>query len=125
MNPLYRDGLLAAVGLLVLLSGTIGTVGVGPVLDPTAAVGGVLVALLVEAAFLRHPEILLSPWERRGVPTASLLVVVALGAAAVRYAPVAVGALVWGLATYLALLGCVLAGLGNPLRVVAPDSDEE
>ena len=125
MNPLYRDGLLAAVGLLVLLSGTVGAVGVGPVLDPTAVVGGVLVACLVEAAFLRSPEILLSLWERRGVPTASLLAVVALGAVAVRYAPAAVGALVWGLATYLALLGCVLAGFGNPLRVLAPDSEEE
>lgn len=124
MNPLYRDGLLAAVGLLVLLSGTVGSVGVGPLLDPTAVVGGVLVACLVEAAFLRYPEILLSLWERRGVPTASLLVVVALGAAAGRYAPAVVGALVWGLATYLALLGCVLAGHGNPLGVVAPDSEE-
>lgn len=125
MNPLYRDGLLAVVGLLVLLSGTIGTVGIGPVVDPPAVVGGVLVALLVEAAFLRYPVILHSLWERRGVPTASLIVVVALGAAAVRYAPLAVGALVWGLATYLALLGCVLAGLGNPLRAVVPPSEEE
>ena len=126
MNPYLRDGLLAVVGLFALLSATVWTVGVEPVLDPLAVAGGVFVALVVEAAFLRYPGLLHSLWERRGVPTASLLAVLACGVAAVRYGPVVAGILVWGLATYLLLLGCVLAGLGNPLGfVAAPPTDEE
>lgn len=125
MNPRHRDGLLAIVGVSILLVGSAVSVGLGPLVDPLAVVGGVVAAVLVEVAFLRYPGLLLSLWDRRGVPTTSLLVVVALGAAAVRYAPVAVGALVWGLATYLVLLGCVLSGVGNPLGVVARTGGEE
>lgn len=121
MDPRHRDGLLAVVGLAGLSAGAVRTVGPGPLLDPLAVVVGVAAALLVEAAFLRYPERLLARWERRGVPAASLLAVLAVGVAGLRYAPAVVGGLLWGLATYLALLGCVLAGFGNPLsRVVRP-----
>ena len=119
MEPRRRDALLAVAGLAVLSAGAAVAVGVGPLLDSRAVAGGVAGALLLEAAFLRYPRRLLGLWERRGVPTAALLAVVGVGAAALRYAPPLVGALVWGLVTYLALLGCVLAGVGNPLSRVA------
>ena len=123
MDPRHRDGLLAVVGLAALAAGAVRTVGAGPLLDPAAVAGGVAGALLLEAAFLRYPGVLLAVWERRGVPAAALLAVVAVGVAALRYAPVVVGGLLWGLATYLALLGCVLAGVGNPLSRVAGRRD--
>lgn len=127
MDPRHRDGLLAVVGLAGISAGAVRTVGPGPLLDPLAVAGGVAAALLVEAAFLRYPERLLARWERRGVPAASLLAILAVGVAGLRYAPAVVGGLLWGLATYLALLGCVLAGFGNPLsRVVRPaDAPDE
>ena len=125
MDSRHRDGLLAAGGLIVLLAGVAAVDALGAVLDPRAAVAGVAGAALLEVAFLRYPERLLGLWERRGVPVAGLLVVLFAGVTTVRYAPAAVGALVWGLATYLALLGCVLAGLGNPMAPIAKGDGEE
>jgi hypothetical protein len=125
VDPRHRDGLLAVAGLVVLLGGAAVAVGPAPILDPAAAAVGVAGAILVEVLFLRYPRRLLGLWERRGVPAATLLVVLAVGVAALRYAPRLVGALVWGLATYLALFGCVLAGFGNPLSRVARRRGEE
>jgi hypothetical protein len=125
VDPRHRDGLLAVAGLGVLLVGATVAVGTGPIIDPAAVVAGAAGALLVEALFLRYPRRLLARWQRRGVPTAGLLAVLAVGAVALRYAPRLVGALVWGLATYLALLGCVLAGFGNPLSRVVRAADAE
>ncbi|QLD87569.1 hypothetical protein HWV07_00365 [Natronomonas salina] len=125
MDPRHRDGLLALAGLGVLLAGSLATVGAGPLLDPAAAAVGVAGAGLLEVAFLRYPGVLLAAWERRYVPLVGLLVVLGLGSLAVLFAPVLVGALAWGLVTYLALLACVLAGLGNPLSAVSRRSDGE
>lgn len=119
MDPRHRDGLLAAGGLVVLLAVAFAVDALGAVLDPLAVVVGVGGAVLLEVAFLRYPGHLLALWERRGVPRAGLLAVLAVGIVGVRAAPGVVGVLVWGLTTYLALLGCVLAGLGNPLARVA------
>jgi hypothetical protein len=123
VDPRHRDGLLAAGGLAVLLAGLAATDALGAVFDPTAAVAGVAGAVLLEVAFLRYPGRLLSFWERRGVPVAGLLAVLLTGVVAARDAPGAVGALAWGLATYLALLAPVLAGLGNPLGFAATTGD--
>ena len=125
MDPRHRDGLLAAGGLVVLLAGAAAVDALGTVLDPLAAVAGVAGAVLLEVAFLRYPERLLGLWGRRGVPTAGLLTVLAVGAVAVQVAPGVLGALVWGLAAYLALLGCVLAGFGNPLAPLAARREGE
>lgn len=125
MDPRRRDGLLALAGLAALLAGALTTVGAGPLLDPAAAAIGVSGAGLLEVAFLRYPDVLLAAWERRYVPLAGLLVVLGVGSLAVLYAPVLVGALAWGLVTYLALLACVLAGRGNPLSPVSRRRDDE
>jgi hypothetical protein len=53
------------------------------------------------------------------VPAVALAGLLAGAALAVRAAPWLAGAAVWGLLTYLALLLCVLAGLGNPLSALA------
>lgn len=124
MDPRHRDGLLAAVGLAVLLAGSAATVGPGVLLDPAAAAMGVAGALALEAAFLRYADRLLPLWERRGVPAASLLGLLAVGVAALLYEPRLVGALAWGLATYLLLLACVLAGVWNSPAVVGRGGDE-
>lgn len=119
MNPRRRDGLLAAAVLVAV--GTVGTATLGPApfVDPLAVAVGVVGSLAVEVLFLRYPDRLLAAWERRGVPLLAALLVVVAGVLAARHAPLVVGAVCWGLATYLALLGAVVAGLGNPLAALA------
>ena len=82
--------------------------------DPAAIAVGVGGALLLEAVFVRYADRLLPLWNRRGVPTASLVSVVAIGILGIRRAPRVVTALVWGLLTYFGLLAVVLAGLWCP-----------
>lgn len=125
MDPRHRDGLLATAGLVALLVGSVAGDALGAVLDPLAAAAGVAGAALLEVAFLRYPDRLLTVWEHRVVPTASLLVVLVLGTVAVLTIPPVLGVLVWGLATYLGLLATALAGLGNPLAPVARVGDRE
>ena len=120
MDPRHRDGLLAVVGLAVLLVASLVTAGRRALRDPGAVAVGVGGALLLEATFVRYAERLLPLWNRRGVPTASLLVVLSIGILGVRRAPRVATALVWGLLTYLGLLTVVLAGLWRP-----SPSDEE
>lgn len=120
-----RDAALAGGLLAVLLAAVLGTVGAGPLVHPLAVGGGVGAALAAEAAFLRYPATLLAAWERRGVAAASAVALGALAAGAVAVAPWLVGAAVWGLVTYLALLGCVLVGVGNPVAVVVEPVERE
>lgn len=122
MRPEYRDGLLALVGLLALAGLTAVTGGIDTLLDPVGIVAGVVVALAIEAVFLQYPSKALDLWERRGVPVVSLCALVVAGALAVRVAPWLLSVPVWGLVTYLCLLGCVLLGMGNPLAVLLPES---
>ena len=114
MDPRHRDGLLAAVGLVVLLVASRVTGDRRSHRDPAAIAVGVGGALLLEATFVRYAARLLPLWNRRGVPTASLLAVLSVGILGGRRAPRVAMALVWGLLTYLALLAVVLAGLWRP-----------
>ena len=119
MHPRVRDGLFALVGLAVLLWIGLATSGAAAFLDPATALAGVLVAALVEAWFLRSPERALALWDRRGVPAVALCVLLAGAVLAVRSATWVIPVLAWGLVGYLALLACLLAGLGNPLAPLA------
>ena len=119
VRPEHRDGLLAVCGLAGLVGIAAATVGVGRLLDPGTAAVGVVVAVAVEVVFLRVPSRALGLWERRGVPVAGAGVVLAAGLVVVRTAPRLLGVPVWGLITYLALLGCVLSGAGNPVAALA------
>jgi hypothetical protein len=106
MNPRHRDGLLALLALVGLM------LPLGPdrwrrLRDPGAALVGVGAALAVEWAFLRYPERLLSLWERPAVNRGSALALVGGGALARRH-PRFLVAGVWGLLTYLGLLGRLL-----------------
>jgi len=118
VDPRSRDGLLAVAGLCVLVALAVRTGVTGRLLDPRVAVAGVAGAVLVEAVFLRYPDRALALWDRRGVPVVALLVLLAGAVLAVRIAGWLVPALVWGLLCYLALLACVLAGLGNPVATL-------
>jgi hypothetical protein len=90
----HRDGLLALIGLLGLVGVAAATVGVERLFDPVGAAVGIVAAIAIEAAFLEYPSWLLGLRERRGVPVAA--------------AGAVLGVAVWGLVTYLVLLGCVL-----------------
>jgi hypothetical protein len=127
MTTTHRRDALAAVGALVaLVAAGLWTVGADPLVAPAGVATGVVGALVVEAVFLRYPDRLLSVWASTGVAVAGVVAVLLLGAGAVWVAPWVLGAVCWGLVTYLVLLGCVLAGGGNPLaRVVAPRSGRE
>jgi hypothetical protein len=109
MADTRRDGLLALGALIVVVAE-----GRDPFLRPCVAALGVGAALVVEWCFLAVPS-LADGWERRGVPVAAAAVTVGAGLLVARAVPWVLGAAAWGLVTYLALLGCVLVGLGNPL----------
>lgn len=97
-----RDAVLAVAtlgGLLWLL----GADGRQRLRDPLAAVTGVVTALVVEWAFLRFSDRLLSLWERPVVNRGSALALLAGGYLA-RGAPWALAAGCWGLMTYLGFL---------------------
>lgn len=119
MNSQARDGVFALVGLVALVALAVVTAGRAVLLNPRAIAVGVVGAVVVEVLFLRYPSMLLERWERRGVPALALVVVLGCGALAATVAPWLVGAGVWGLVVYLTLLGCVLAGVGNPVAVLA------
>jgi hypothetical protein len=112
-----RDGVLAGGALVALL--VVGTLSDGdPVLDPRAVALGVGGALAIEVAFLRYPARLLGLWARPAVALAGVGTVASLGLVALWVTPWVLGALTWGLVTYLVLLGCVVLGVGNPLATL-------
>jgi hypothetical protein len=113
MADARRDGALALVTLAALVALGTRAVGVAPFVRPLAVAVGVAGALVLEWAFLASPT-LAAGWERRGVPLASAAAVVA-AVVLVPRVPWLVGAAAWGLVTYGGLLGCVLAGWGNPV----------
>ena len=115
---LRRDGLLAASALVTLIAAGTLIGGVAPFLDPRAIVVGVGGALAIETAFLRYPERLLGLWARPTVALAGVGAVAGLGLLALWAAPWLLGALTWGLVTYVGLLACVLLGVGNPLAAL-------
>lgn len=118
MQPQYRDGLLALAGLCGLTGLATATVGIGRLVDPLGIVAGIVAAVAVEVVFLRYPSSAMSVWERRWVPIAGLLLVLVGGVAAVRFVPRLLTVAVWGLLSYLVLLGCVLVGIENPVSVL-------
>ncbi|WP_250137779.1 hypothetical protein [Halorientalis salina] len=126
MGSALRDGLVAVAALVVLVATALVTTGTAVFVRPAAVAVGVTGAVAIEAVFLRYPDRLLPVWER---PLPFLAGVAALGClavVAVRAVPWVLGAVSWGLVTYLALLGCVLTGIGNPVAVLvssAPDRD--
>lgn len=120
MDPRYRDGLSAVVALAALLAVGVTVAGWRVFVDPLALGVGFVGTLLLEAAFLRYPDRLLAVWERPGVAPGAAVAVLVAGAGAVWAAPWLLGALAWGLVGYLALLACVLAGVGNPVAVLVP-----
>ena len=118
MRSEHRDGLLALIGLLGLVGVAAATVGVERLFDPVGAAVGIVAAIAIEAAFLEYPSRLLGLRERRGAPVAAACAVLAAGLVAVRTAPRLLGVAVWGLVTYLVLLGRVLLGGENPAAVL-------
>jgi hypothetical protein len=119
MHSQVRDGALAIVGLVALSTLAVVTAGRAVLVDLRAIAVGVAGAVALEALFLRYPSVLLELWERPGVAVLALVALVGCGGVAVLVAPWLVGAGVWGLLVYLAVLGCVLAGVGNPVAVLA------
>ncbi|MXR51155.1 hypothetical protein GRX03_05980 [Halovenus sp. WSH3] len=119
VRPEYRDGLLAICGLVVLVGFAVLTETADQLFAPAGALGGVAVAVALEAVFLRYPSRALGVWEQRGVPLAGLCIVLVAGAVGVQLAPWLIAVPVWGVFTYLALLGCVLVGVGNPVSVLS------
>ncbi|SEN39714.1 hypothetical protein SAMN05216388_100314 [Halorientalis persicus] len=121
---LRRDGVLAGGALVALIAaGTL--IGGDPFLDPRAPVVGVGGALAIEAAFLRYPDRLLALWARPAVALVGVGAVAGLGVLALWRVPWLLGALTWGLMTYLVLLACVLLGVGNPLAALPGLGDRE
>lgn len=118
MHSQYRDAALALGGLCGLGGLAAMTVGIGVLSDLLGIVVGIAVAVAVELVFLRYPSRATSVWERRGVPVAALCLVLAAAVIAVRFVPRLLAVAVWGLLTYLVLLGCVLLGVENPVSVL-------
>jgi hypothetical protein len=118
VRPEYRDGLLALAGLVSLSALAAWTVGAETLLDPVGAAAGVAGAVVIEGIFLRYSEQALGLWNRRGVPVLGLSIVLVVGVVALSVAPLLLVATVWGLLSYLVLLGFVLAGLQNPVSVL-------
>lgn len=101
-----RDGLLALTALGGLLWHLRERGDLGALVSPRAATVGVVGALGVEAAMLRHPDVTRRLWERPAVQVGSLVGTVVGGRALARRAgPWAAASLCWGLVTYLCLLG--------------------
>lgn len=119
MHPRVRDGALAVAGLGALVTVAVTTDGSAVLLDLRAVAAGVTGAVALELLFLRYPSVLLEFWERPAVPVLALGAALGVGLVAVTTVPWLVGAGVWGLVVYLVLLGCVLAGVGNPVAVLA------
>lgn len=118
MDPRHRDGLLALCGLCGLTGLGVLTGHTATLADPLGIGVGVIAAVAVEVVFLWYPSQAMNIWKRQWVPLASLCVVLVAGVLAVTYVPVLLTAAVWGLLTYLVLLGCVLVGVENPVSVL-------
>jgi hypothetical protein len=118
MADARRDGALACLTLVALVGVGVRAVGVDPFVRPLAVGIGVAGALVIEWAFLASPT-LATGWERRGVPLASAATVLGAAVVLAPRVPWLVGAAAWGLVTYGGLLGCVLAGWGNPVARVS------
>lgn len=119
MHPQVRDGALAVAGLGALVTLAVTTAGYAVLLDLRAVAVGVTGAVALELLFLRYPSVLLEFWKRPGVPGLALGAVLGVGLVVITIVPWLVGAGVWGLVVYLVVLGCVLAGVGNPVAVLA------
>ncbi|WP_225332929.1 hypothetical protein [Halomicrobium urmianum] len=110
-----RDGLLALFALAALLALLARRSGLGALANPVAVLLGVAGAALIEAAFLRYPE-LGAAWDRPLVHVGGLVVLLAGAAAAYVVVGLAfVAAACWGLATFLLLLAAVAITGRNPL----------
>lgn len=117
-----RDSLLAAGTLGVLLSALVVEEALASLLDVVPALAGIAGALLVEAAFLRSPAVT-ELWERPSVQVGSGVAVSAGGLGAyVVVGPAVLATLCWGIVTYFALLGAVLALGENPLATLVTRS---
>ena len=124
MHLYSRDGLLAAGSLVAIIAVGVLTSGVGVFVRPLAVAAGVAGALALEALFLRYSSWLLTAWKRPSVALAGVVALGWLALWAIQAAPWALGAIAWGLVTYLVLLGCVLAGLGNPVAALVSTGSE-
>ena len=124
MRLYYRDGLLAVGSLAAVVAVGVLTSGAGAFGRPLAVGSGIAGAVALEAVFLRYSSVLLTVWERPGVALAGVVALGWVALWAVWSAPWALGAIAWGLVTYLVLLGCVLAGLGNPVAALVSTGRE-
>jgi hypothetical protein len=114
-----RDGALAVAALSTLLAALVLTDRAAALARPAAVAAGVAGAVALELLFLRAPRVA-AAWERPAVWAGGTLATLLGGAAALSVGGwVAVAALCWGLVAYLALLGAVVAGWGNPLAALA------
>jgi hypothetical protein len=121
MDPRHRDGLLAGGAVVAVLAMLVRRDALDALGDPRAAATGVGSALLVEWAFLRHPERLLELWERPAVNAGSALGLVG-GAVLTRDRPCLLAAAVWGLGTYFGLLSWSLAATDDASPDHEPDA---
>lgn len=114
-----RDGLLAVAALAALLAGLTWTGRAAALSHPVAVAVGVAGAVALEAVFLRAPR-MAAAWERPAVWVGGTLATLLVGAGLLWVGgSVAVAAVCWGLVTYLALLGAVVAGWGNPVGALS------
>lgn len=115
--PLYRDGLLAAaVCVATVLWSLRSGVGGDALLHPYPAIGGVVGMVVLELVLLRFSDVTRLVWERPAVQALAVAgtLGVAVVAVSIRFTWV-VTVLVWGLVSYLALVGVVVALGWNPL----------
>ncbi|WP_226022254.1 hypothetical protein [Halomicrobium salinisoli] len=114
-----RDDLLALLAVGALLALLARRSGLGALANPAAAVAGVAGAVLIEAAFLRYPE-LGAAWDRPLVHLGGLgaVLLAGVGAYLLVGSPI-VAALCWGLVTFLLLLAAVVVTGRNPLARLA------
>jgi len=113
-----RDGLLAVAALAALLAGLSWTGRAAALSRPAAVAVGVVGSVALEVVFLRAPRVA-AAWERPAVWAGGTLATLLVGAGLLWLGGnVAVAAVCWGLATYLALLGAVVAGWGNPVAAL-------
>lgn len=124
MHLYYRDGLLAVGSLVGLVAVGLLTTSASVFVHPVAIVTGVASATALEALFLRYSAWLLTVWERPGIALASVVALAWVALWAIWSVQWVLGAIAWGLVTYLVFLGCVLAGLGNPVAVLVTDEWE-
>jgi cobalamin biosynthesis protein CobD/CbiB len=108
---------LATIGLGCFLGLTAVAGDPNWLVHPVGVVAGIVTAVALEALFVRYPRTI-ALWERRGIPLLSLCALVAAGVIATRIAPWLIAVPVWGLVTYLVLLGCVLLGVENPVSIL-------